>query len=51
MQASIMDAARKAGKDPPKYVLMELIEKGSYGRVYKGLDYSGGVTYDSIIPK
>jgi hypothetical protein len=37
MQASIIDAARRTGTDPPKYVLMELVGKGSYGRVYKGL--------------
>jgi serine/threonine protein kinase len=37
MQVSVIDAARRIGTDPPKYVLMELIEKGSYGRVYKGL--------------
>ena len=36
MQASIIDAAKRVGKDPPKYFLMELIGKGSYGRVYKG---------------
>jgi hypothetical protein len=40
MQASIIDAARRIGKDPPKYALMELIGKGSYGRVYKGSMFS-----------
>jgi hypothetical protein len=37
MQAGVIDAARRTGTDLPKYVLMELIGKGSYGRVYKGL--------------
>lgn len=36
MQLSIDDSAKKAGKVPPKYVLTELIGKGSFGRVYKG---------------
>jgi len=36
MQASVIEAAIKAGKDPPKYALIELIGKGSFGRVYKG---------------
>lgn len=36
MQLSVNDSAKKAGKDPPKYVLTELIGKGSFGRVYKG---------------
>lgn len=35
MQASVLEAATKAGKDPPKYVLLELTGKGSFGRVYK----------------
>jgi hypothetical protein len=35
MQASVLEAAAKAGKDPPKYVLLELTGKGSFGRVYK----------------
>jgi hypothetical protein len=33
MQAGVIDAARRTGTDLPKYVLMELIGKGSYGRV------------------
>lgn len=36
MQASVIDAANKADRDPPKYALKELIGKGSFGQVYKG---------------
>jgi len=36
MQKSVIETCKKAGRDPPKYVLMELIGKGSFGRVYKG---------------
>jgi len=36
MQASIIDAANKEGSDPPKYVLIEVIGRGSFGVVYKG---------------
>ncbi|KAH8814993.1 kinase-like domain-containing protein [Xylogone sp. PMI_703] len=38
MQASVIEAATKAGKEPPKYALLELIGKGTFGRVYKGKD-------------
>ena len=36
MQAATLGEAKKTGQDPPKFVLMELIGKGSFGRVYKG---------------
>jgi hypothetical protein len=36
MQKSVIESCTKSGRDPPKYVLMELIGKGSFGRVYKG---------------
>ena len=35
MQAKVIEVASKAGKDPPKYALLELTGKGSFGRVYK----------------
>ncbi|RFU36061.1 hypothetical protein B7463_g271, partial [Scytalidium lignicola] len=38
MQASVIEAATKSGKEPPKYALLELIGKGTFGRVYKGKD-------------
>jgi len=36
MQAHVLDECKKAGKDPPSYALVELIGKGSFGRVYMG---------------
>ena len=47
MQALVLDSAKKSGRNPPKYVLMELIGKGSFGRVYKAyvnLPYPFGKT-------
>ena len=35
MQQSVIASAEKVGKVPPKYVLKELVGKGSFGRVYK----------------
>ncbi|KAL2064790.1 hypothetical protein VTL71DRAFT_3930 [Oculimacula yallundae] len=36
MQVRVIEHCKKAKKDPPPYVLEELIGKGSFGRVYKG---------------
>lgn len=38
MQMHIVEESNKSGKEPPPYVLQELIGKGSYGRVYKASD-------------
>lgn len=38
MQESVEDECKKAGKEPPPYLLQELIGKGNYGRVYKATD-------------
>lgn len=35
-QRGVNDRAARAGEAAPPYVLVELIGKGSYGRVYKG---------------
>lgn len=35
MQALVVETANKQGINPPKYVLLELIGKGSFGRVFK----------------
>lgn len=37
MQTSVTNECAEAGIDPPPYVLMELIGKGSFGRVYKAI--------------
>jgi hypothetical protein len=36
MQARVIEECTKTGKDPPPYGLVELIGKGSFGRVYMG---------------
>lgn len=36
MQARVIEECKKTGKDPPPYGLVELIGKGSFGRVYMG---------------
>ncbi|KAH6709584.1 serine/threonine protein kinase, STE family, PAK/STE20-related [Leptodontidium sp. MPI-SDFR-AT-0119] len=36
MQVKVMEECKKLKKEPPSYVLEELIGKGSFGRVYKG---------------
>lgn len=38
MQMHIVEESNKAGKEPPPYHLLELIGKGSYGRVYTAND-------------
>lgn len=35
MQVSVIEECKKSSRDPPNYKLMELIGKGSFGRVYK----------------
>jgi hypothetical protein len=35
MQNAVMERTRKKGIEPPQYEFLELIGKGSYGRVYK----------------
>jgi serine/threonine protein kinase len=37
MQAAVTNECTEAGLDPPPYVLIELIGKGSFGRVYKAI--------------
>jgi hypothetical protein len=43
MQASVIEAANKTKSTPPPYVLLELIGKGSFGRVYKGYGFSSNL--------
>ncbi|KAF2013353.1 kinase-like protein [Aaosphaeria arxii CBS 175.79] len=38
MQAIVLDRARRNGDEPPPYDFHELIGKGAYGRVFKGLN-------------
>lgn len=35
MQISVTEECKKSSRDPPNYMLLELIGKGSFGRVYK----------------
>ena len=35
MQIHVVETANKTGMSPPKYILLELIGKGSFGRVFK----------------
>lgn len=41
MQLSVMEDCKKTGKVPPKYNLLQLIGKGSFGRVYKAYVVTG----------
>lgn len=51
MQASIIDDANKEGRDPPKYVLIEVIGRGSFGVVYKGYkDYEKAPNLQQFCP-
>ncbi|KAI9736898.1 MAG: hypothetical protein M1818_005949 [Claussenomyces sp. TS43310] len=36
MQKKVIEMSEREGRPPPNYYLMELIGKGSFGRVYKG---------------
>jgi len=38
MQATVDEDCMRVGKEPPPYLLQELIGKGSFGRVYKAKD-------------
>ncbi|KAF2096653.1 kinase-like protein, partial [Rhizodiscina lignyota] len=37
MQQAVLDRANRTGEEPPPYEFLELIGKGTYGRVYKSL--------------
>jgi len=49
VQASIEDECLSSGKDPPPYTLLELIGKGTFGRVYKATSKSGQAVAVKII--
>ena len=36
MEALVAERAKRRGEEPPRYEFLELIGKGSYGRVFKG---------------
>lgn len=38
-QNAVWEECEKTGKEPPPYILEELIGKGAFGRVYKGYDH------------
>jgi hypothetical protein len=49
MQTKVIEECAKSGKDPPPYGLIELIGKGSFGRVYKGYAFPGLRSYESHV--
>ncbi|PKS08047.1 hypothetical protein jhhlp_006659 [Lomentospora prolificans] len=49
VQASVEDECLGSGKDPPPYTLLELIGKGTFGRVYKATSKSGQAVAVKII--
>jgi hypothetical protein len=49
MQTKVIEECAKSGKDPPPYGLIELIGKGSFGRVYKGYAVPGLRPYESHV--
>jgi hypothetical protein len=49
MQTKVIEECTKSGKDPPPYGLIELIGKGSFGRVYKGYAFLCLRSYESHV--